>query len=99
MASPPSDPKQLLTALLEAAHQGDWSRANRLTDALASVNPPSLPEELAGYLEDLRRVLIAAKASRSHLALKLNRIRAAAKFLDARKSAARRHDFADSADS
>ncbi|HYA18895.1 MAG TPA: hypothetical protein VEF06_15585 [Bryobacteraceae bacterium] len=89
----------MFSSLLEAIHQGDWQRASRLVDVLAATAPPSDLEQLRDYLENLREALIAARASRSHLTLKLNRIRAAAKFLAAGKSAGPRQNFADSAES
>ncbi len=99
MAYPLSDPvfnlASALEALREAAHQGDWTRAERLVESLGQAPLPAEPEALAAHLANLREALIIARASRSHLTLKLNRIRAAAGFLNGRKLSSGRHDFAE----
>ena len=93
MDSPHSD---LLRSLREAAHQGDWKRAGQLVDALSASPPPSELNALEEYLSELREALVAARASRSHITARLNRIRAAASFISGNKLPVRRHDFVDS---
>jgi hypothetical protein len=80
MDSPLSEQAAIAIATGEAARAGDWRRAQALLNDLLRSGPPRGSEALGEYLENLRQALVAAKASRSHLAATLHRVNAAAGF-------------------
>ena len=95
MASAHSELSGLVASLREAAHQGDWKRASQMIAAIAEMPQPADRAGHAEYLMNLREALVTAKASRSHVAVKLRRVRAAAGFIGT-NSPGKRHDFVDS---
>lgn len=90
MASPHSELLAIVETLQECARRGDWKNAFDAAAALRDRTPPATASETGEYLDRLRAALIAAKASRTHLAATLVRVNAAARFAE------RRQDFAES---
>jgi hypothetical protein len=95
MASAHSDLARLVASLRQAARQGDWKRIGQLVVAMREMLPPQDGVELGEYLGNLREVLVIAKASRSHVAARLHRVRVAADFIGTNLPG-QRHDFVDS---
>ena len=88
MASQHSELFAIVGSLRECARRGDWKNAMEAATALRDSTPPASAAETGEYLDRLREALVAAKASRAHMAAALVRLNAAARFNRDRAGAA-----------
>jgi hypothetical protein len=84
MASRLSDTFRIIANLREAARRGDWENAGELARTLAQQAPPGSKEELGQLLDQLKETLVVARVSRAHSVATLTRLKAAARFNNAR---------------
>ncbi len=95
MASQLSDLFAIVADLRECVRRGDWKNAFEAATALRDRTPPACAIETGRYLDRLRDALVAAKASRTHLAATLVRLNAAARFGRSRAIAHPRQEFGE----
>ena len=95
MDSQPSEAFGLIDDLRESARRGDWKSAFDAAAALRDRTPAANAVDTERYLDRLRDALVAAKASRAHLAVTLVRLNAAARFGRTR-DAVPRQEFGES---
>lgn len=80
MDSPLSESLTVVAELAESARRGDWTRAERLSLAVAHQPVPAGREEMERYLHALQDAVIVARASRADMMTSLLRLNAAARF-------------------
>jgi hypothetical protein len=99
MASQLSDTLDIVARLRESARRGDWESAAALATSLPRQAPPEGRDDVGEYLRLLKEALAVAKASRTHAAASLARLKAAATFNHARLDlASERQNIGDTAD-
>ena len=96
MASQHSEVFAIVGSLQEYARRGDWESAFEAATALRDSTPPANAAEAGAYLGRLQEALVAARASRAHLAATLIRLNAAARFNRTRVVVQARQEFGES---
>jgi hypothetical protein len=94
-----SDVQAELGILRESIRTGHWQKVEGIAAGLGRFAVPQAEEQLAAYLDDLKRTVILAKASRSVSTATLSRVRAAARFQSSSIHGSARQNFDDLTDS